>query len=170
MVSLKKWLYGLMFGILVMGWFLIQSQDVVFWVPSFKWDIQGKLEKDSVQERYFELVAQENDMEVDEIKHIYDNYVSNDKIEFFKGYTREHTNDMLGRERSYLETATFTLGENELVMVKADNVPTPIFGCGETFKSCFTTDFTKISSKKELFCCGCVDGGTRIYELETKNN
>ena len=46
MVSLKKWLYGLMFGILVMGWFLIQSQDVVFWVPSFKWDIQGKLEKD----------------------------------------------------------------------------------------------------------------------------
>ena len=59
---------------------------------------------------------------------------------------------------------------NSSVGLKADNMPTPILGCGETFQSCFTTDFAKISSYKELFCCGCVDGGTRIYSLETKNN
>jgi WD40 repeat protein len=59
---------------------------------------------------------------------------------------------------------------NSSLGLKADNMPTPIFGCGETYQSCFTTDFAKISSNKELFCCGCVDGGTRIYSLETKNN
>ena len=59
---------------------------------------------------------------------------------------------------------------NSSLGLKADNMPTPVFGCGETYQSCFTTDFAKISSNKELFCCGCVDGGTRIYSLETKNN
>ena len=59
---------------------------------------------------------------------------------------------------------------NSSIGLKNDNMPTPVLGCGETFQSCFTTDFAKISSNKELFCCGCVDGGTRIYSLETKNN
>ena len=59
---------------------------------------------------------------------------------------------------------------NSSMGLKNDNMPTPVLGCGETFQSCFTTDFAKISSNKELFCCGCVDGGTRIYSLETKNN
>ena len=59
---------------------------------------------------------------------------------------------------------------NSSIGLKNDNMPTPVLGCGETFQSCFTTDFAKISSNNELFCCGCVDGGTRVYSLETKNN
>ena len=53
--------------------------------------------------------------------------------------------------------------------LKPDNMPTPIFGCGEIYQSCFTTDFAKIGTTKELYCCGCIDGGARIYTLETKS-
>ena len=73
------------------------------------------------------------------------------------------------RDRKFLSIGAVNTF-NSSVGLKADNMPTPILGCGETFQSCFTTDFAKISSYKELFCCGCVDGGTRIYSLETKNN
>ena len=52
---------------------------------------------------------------------------------------------------------------------KNDNLPTPIFGCGEVYQSCFTTDFAKIGTTKEIYCCGCGDGGTRVYLLETKS-
>ena len=54
--------------------------------------------------------------------------------------------------------------------LKDDNMPTPVLGCGETFQSCYTTDFAKVGSSRELFCCGCVDGGTRVYSFEAKNN
>ena len=53
--------------------------------------------------------------------------------------------------------------------LKETNVPTPILGSGENYQACFSTDFAKISSNKELFCCGCIDGGSRIYYLETKS-
>ena len=52
---------------------------------------------------------------------------------------------------------------------KTKNFPTPIFGCGENYKPCFTTDWVKIGTTKELFCCGCGDGGTRVYTIQTKS-
>ena len=45
------------------------------------------------------------------------------------------------------------------------NRPTPILGTGDNFSSCFTTDFVKLSNNRELFCCGCGDGGARIYNF-----
>lgn len=57
---------------------------------------------------------------------------------------------------------------NSEIGLKPGNEPTPIIGSGEVYNSCFTMDFVKMSSNKELFCCGCGDGGTRIYNLETK--
>ena len=62
-----------------------------------------------------------------------------------------------------METFNSSLG------LKPDNLPTPILGCGEVYQSCFSTDFAKIGSNKELYCCGCVDGGTRVYLFETKS-
>lgn len=46
--------------------------------------------------------------------------------------------------------------------------PEPAFGSGETFSSAYTCDFVKVSNNKELFCCGCGDGGTRVFSLEAK--
>lgn len=50
--------------------------------------------------------------------------------------------------------------------LKEDNIPQPIFGSGESYSACFTCDFVKVSNNKDLLCCGCSDGGTRIYTLE----
>lgn len=58
---------------------------------------------------------------------------------------------------------------NSEIGLKDGNEPKSILGVGEPYYSCFTVDFAKISSRKELFCCGCGDGGTRVYELETKS-
>jgi WD40 repeat protein len=49
------------------------------------------------------------------------------------------------------------------------NRPTPILGTGDNFSSCFTTDFVKLSNNRELFCCGCGDGGARIYNFNINN-
>lgn len=53
--------------------------------------------------------------------------------------------------------------------IKDGNKPTPLFGSGESYSSCYTTDFVKISNNKEFLCAGCSDGGSRIYSLETQN-
>jgi WD40 repeat protein len=53
--------------------------------------------------------------------------------------------------------------------LKDTNRPTPILGTGENYHSCFTTDFVKINNNKELFCCGCGDGGARVYNFNIKN-
>ena len=53
--------------------------------------------------------------------------------------------------------------------LKENNRPNPILGTKEDFSSCFTTDFVKINNSRELFCCGCGDGGTRIYNFNTVN-
>ena len=47
--------------------------------------------------------------------------------------------------------------------------PTPILGTGDNFSSCFTIDFVKLSNNRELFCCGCGDGGARIYNFNINN-
>ena len=49
------------------------------------------------------------------------------------------------------------------------NRPIPILGTGDNFSSCFTTDFVKLSNNRELFCCGCGDGGARIYNFNINN-
>ena len=43
--------------------------------------------------------------------------------------------------------------------------PMPIFGNAEEYSACYTTDFVKVSNTKDLFCCGCGDGGARVYSL-----
>ena len=53
--------------------------------------------------------------------------------------------------------------------LKDNNKPTPAFGTGDNFQPCFTTDFVKINNNTEWFCCGCGDGGVRIYNFNIKN-
>ena len=53
--------------------------------------------------------------------------------------------------------------------LKEYNRPNPVLGNEESYSPCFTTDFVRIDDKKELFCCGCGDGGTRIYNFNIKN-
>ena len=53
--------------------------------------------------------------------------------------------------------------------LKEYNRPSPILGSDESYSPCFTTDFVKINNNKELFCCGCGDGGTRVYNFNIKN-
>ena len=53
--------------------------------------------------------------------------------------------------------------------LKEYNKPSPILGVGEDYSPCFTTDFVKLENNRELFCCGCGDGGTRIYNFNIKN-
>ena len=53
--------------------------------------------------------------------------------------------------------------------LKEYNKPSPILGVGENYSPCFTTDFVKLENNRELFCCGCGDGGTRIYNFNIKN-
>ena len=53
--------------------------------------------------------------------------------------------------------------------IKDNNMPTPILGIEEKFSPCFTTDFVKIENNRELFCCGCGDGGTRVYNFNIKS-
>ena len=53
--------------------------------------------------------------------------------------------------------------------LKEYNRPSPILGADESYSPCFTTDFVKINNNKELFCCGCGDGGTRVYNFNIKN-
>lgn len=43
--------------------------------------------------------------------------------------------------------------------------PMPIFGNAGEYSACYTTDFVKVSNTKDLFCCGCGDGGARVYSL-----
>ncbi len=83
----------------------------------------NKLTIDELQPRFFELIAENSDQSTDEIKKMYDRYVNEDKIDYFEGYTYEHTNDMLGRDRIYLENANFTINKDELIMVKSENSP-----------------------------------------------
>ena len=52
--------------------------------------------------------------------------------------------------------------------LKEYNRPTPILGSDESYSPCFTTDFVRINNNKELFCCGCGDGGTRVYNFNIK--
>ena len=53
--------------------------------------------------------------------------------------------------------------------LKEYNKPNPILGTEDNYSPCFTTDFVKINNSKELFCCGCGDGGTRVYNFNIKN-
>ena len=53
--------------------------------------------------------------------------------------------------------------------LKDNNKPSPILGAEENFSPCFTTDFVKLENNRELFCCGCGDGGARIYNFNIKN-
>jgi WD40 repeat protein len=53
--------------------------------------------------------------------------------------------------------------------LKEYNRPTPIIGSDESYSPCFTTDFVKINNNRELFCCGCGDGGARVYNFNIKN-
>ena len=53
--------------------------------------------------------------------------------------------------------------------LKEYNRPSPILGSDESYSPCFTTDFVKIENNREMFCCGCGDGGTRIYNFNIKN-
>ena len=53
--------------------------------------------------------------------------------------------------------------------LKENNMPSPILGTGDNFSPCFTTDFVKVSNNREWFCCGCGDGGTRVYNFNIKN-
>ena len=52
--------------------------------------------------------------------------------------------------------------------LKENNRPTPILGSDESYSPCFTTDFVRINNNKELFCYGCGDGGTRVYNFNIK--
>ena len=52
--------------------------------------------------------------------------------------------------------------------LKEYNRPTPILGSDESYSPCFTTDFVRINNNKELFCYGCGDGGTRVYNFNIK--
>ena len=52
--------------------------------------------------------------------------------------------------------------------LKEYNRPSPILGADESYSPCFTTDFVRINNNKELFCCGCGDGGTRVYNFNIK--
>ena len=83
----------------------------------------NQLTNDELQPRFFELIAENCDKTVQEIEKMYNRYINENKIDYFEGYTYEHTNDMLGRERIYLEDANFTINEDELIMVKSENVP-----------------------------------------------
>ena len=40
---------------------------------------------------------------------------------------------------------------------------------GKCRSPCFTTDFVKINNNNEWFCCGCGDGGARIYNFNIKS-
>ena len=53
--------------------------------------------------------------------------------------------------------------------LKDTNRPTPILGTGETYSPCYTTDFAKVNDNREIFCCGCGDGGARLYNFNIKN-
>ena len=53
--------------------------------------------------------------------------------------------------------------------LKDFNRPNPVFGTGDNFSPCFTTDFVKINNNNEWFCCGCGDGGARIYNFNMKS-
>ena len=53
--------------------------------------------------------------------------------------------------------------------LKDNNKPSPVLGAEENFSPCFTTDFVKLENNRELFCCGCGDGGARIYNFNIKN-
>ena len=53
--------------------------------------------------------------------------------------------------------------------LKDNNRPNPVFGTGDNFSPCFTTDFVKINNNNEWFCCGCGDGGARIYNFNIKS-
>jgi hypothetical protein len=48
---------------------------------------------------------------------------------------------------------------------KDNNLPTPLLGNGDEFSACYTTDFCKIENNRELMCCGCGDGGVRLYNF-----
>ena len=54
--------------------------------------------------------------------------------------------------------------------LKDSNNPNPILGSEEGFSPCYTIDFVKINNNRELFCCGCGDGGTRVYNFNINNN
>ena len=53
--------------------------------------------------------------------------------------------------------------------LKDFNRPNPLYGTNDNFSACFTTDFVKINNNSELLCCGCGDGGARIYNFNIKN-
>lgn len=52
------------------------------------------------------------------------------------------------------------------VGLKENNQPEPAFGSGESYSACFTVDFARIGNNKDLLCCGCSDGGCRVYSIE----
>ena len=66
---------------------------------------------------------------------------------------------------SVFNMSTFKLEQG----LKEYNKPSPIFGTEDNFSPCFTTDFVKLDNNRELFCCGCGDGGTRLYNFNIKN-
>ena len=49
--------------------------------------------------------------------------------------------------------------------VDDNNRPMPLFANKEPKYGVYSCDFVKIRDKKELFACGCSDGGVRIYSL-----
>lgn len=53
--------------------------------------------------------------------------------------------------------------------LKDNNRPNPVYGTGDNFSPCFTTDIVKYSNNTEWFCCGCGDGGARIYNFNYKS-
>ena len=49
--------------------------------------------------------------------------------------------------------------------VDDNNRPWPLFGNKEPRFGVYSTDFVRVRDKRELFACGCSDGGVRIYSL-----
>ena len=66
---------------------------------------------------------------------------------------------------SVFNMSTFKLEQG----LKDFNRPAPLYGTNDNFSPCFTTDFVKINNNSELFCCGCGDGGARLYNFNIKN-